>query len=67
MNSIKVSDAMWQAAEAVVAMGKKSGVNISVSDVYNKETAKELALIGRFLLSQVETATKETVKVINDT
>jgi hypothetical protein len=51
---IKLSDAMYQAAEAVVSMGKKAGVAVNLVDLYTKHP-KEIALIARFLLSQVET------------
>ena len=52
--SIKFSDAMYQAAEAVVHMGQKADVKINLTDLYTKHS-KEIALIARFLISQVET------------
>lgn len=64
--SIKVSKAMWNAAEAVVSMGKEMGITITISDVYTKESGTSLALIAKFLIEQVKTAGKVESEIIND-
>lgn len=57
---------MWQSATAVVEMGKAAGVELNIVDVYNSNTAKELALIANFLISQVKTSSKTEIEIIND-
>lgn len=46
--TISVADAMFIAAESVVAAAKKSGTDINVFDVYQKDSA-QLALIAGFI------------------
>ena len=63
---IKGSDAIYVTAEAVVAMAKKSGINVSIVDVYKPETIKELALVSNFLLQIVASVSKQETQLIDD-
>ncbi len=66
MNNLKLSDAMWCAAESVVNMAAKAGIKTTISAVYNKDNAKELALIANFLKTLAQQSTKVEITVTNN-
>jgi hypothetical protein len=66
MHTISLADAMWQAAESVTNTAKKAGIDTTVLKVYNKETAKTLAMIARLQLDVLKTAQNIDIQVIKD-
>jgi hypothetical protein len=62
---VKVSDAIWVAAEAVVAMAAKSGVKLTIGQVYTKETVKNLAFLAGLIVDQVGETTGKRPEVLN--
>ena len=63
MPNLKVSDAMWNTAEAVVATAKKAGIQLKVSDVYKKENMNSMALVANFLIQLANSSSQSNDKI----
>ena len=66
MATIKMSDALWTTAESIVSFAKKAGINISIMDVYNKESIEQIALISSFIKELAIKGAKCDIEVIKD-
>ena len=66
-NSITLTIAKWCAAQGIVAMAKNAGIKVTLADVLNKETSKEITFLSILLLKQIEIASKKPIKIIFDT
>lgn len=62
---VKLSDALFSTAEAVVAMGKKSGLDIKITDVYKKENLEGLAMVSGLIRQLAEKSKGVTIEVLN--
>lgn len=64
--SIKMSDALLSSAESIISMGRACGLEIGIFDIYNKSTAKDLALIARLMIDIISTSKGLSIEVTND-
>lgn len=65
MVKLEMADMLWITAEATIKMAEKAGKKIKMSDVYNKETVKALALASAYMRSVIEIAINEKIEVIS--
>lgn len=65
MSEIKMSDLMWIMAEAVIALGEKTGQKVHMVDAYQKSST-EMAWAGKCVMEAVEKVTGNKITVIKD-
>jgi len=64
MADIKVSNLLYDTAQAVQAIARNSGIEIKITDIYKDENLEGLALIGGLLRQQAEKASGEKIGVL---
>ena len=62
--SINGSTAIMLSAEAVKELAKQSGINLKITEIYTKETVKELAFIAAQLRVLAETVSNQSIKIV---
>lgn len=64
--TLKLSDGLFITAEAIVNIGRKSGINLQLTEVYTKDNLESLALIAGLLRQVVEKTAKASIEVTNN-
>lgn len=63
MATLKLADALWETAQAIRTIAAKAGMQITISQVYNDDTAQTLALISGLLRQAAERATNVKIEI----
>jgi hypothetical protein len=64
-NTLKLSDCLMVTAESVIALAKKANIDLRLTDVYNKDTATNLALIAGLMRELVTKVSVKSIEIIN--
>lgn len=66
MAEIKLSDCLFDTANAVVQMAKHSGLDVKLTQCYSSEGIKDLAVIGALVRQLAQKLSGTEITVVDD-
>jgi len=66
MATLKLSDALFQTAEAVRKIAEKSNIQLKITDIYKDENLETLALLSSLLRQFAERSSNQKIEVSED-